>query len=106
VRSLSVTTGGASLTKRLAFLPSKSAAGGWCTPWANAMGKAGVKRIMAVKNATTIKRSQEFLYSQLEAFSEVKIVAWYILVIFASMQLQILLISIRSTDEQFAGWVV
>jgi hypothetical protein len=56
------------LTKRLAFLPSKSAAGGWCTPWANAMGKAGVKRIMAVKNATTIKRRQEFLYSQLEAF--------------------------------------
>jgi hypothetical protein len=34
-------------------------------------------------------------------FSEIKIVTGYILVIFASMQLQILLISIRSTDEQF-----
>jgi hypothetical protein len=42
----------------------------------------------------------------LRHFSEIKIVAGYILVIFASIQLQILLISIRSTDEQFAGWVV
>ena len=34
-------------------------------------------------------------------FSEITIVAGHILVIFASLQLQILLISIRSTDEQF-----
>jgi hypothetical protein len=39
-------------------LPSKSAAGGWCPPWANAVGKAGVKRIRAAKNATTIKTRQ------------------------------------------------
>ena len=47
-------------------------------------------------------QDKEFLYSQLEAiFSEITIVAGHILVIFASLQLQILLISIRSTDEQF-----
>ncbi len=65
---ISVTTDGSSLTKRLAFLPSKSAAGGWCPPWANALGKAGVKRIRAAKNTTTIKQDREFLYSQLETF--------------------------------------
>jgi hypothetical protein len=106
VRSLSVTTGGSSLTKRLAFLPSKSAAGGWCPPWATAMGKARVKRIMAVKMQQSSKEDRNFYTLNLRHFSEIKIVAWYILVIFASMQLQILLISIRSTDEQFAGWVV
>jgi hypothetical protein len=47
------------------------------------------------------KQDKEFLYSTRGNFSEIKIVAGHILVIFASMQLQILLISIRSTDEQF-----
>ena len=89
------------MTKRLAFLPSKSAAGGWCPPWATAMGKARVKRIMAVKMQQSSKEDRNFYTLNLRHFSEIKIVAWYILVIFASMQLQILLISICSTDEQF-----
>src|SRR3712207_9257300 len=67
---ISVTTGGSSLTNRLAFLPSKSAAGGWCPPWANAVGKVGVKRNRAAKNATTIKklRQEIFVLSTWEIF--------------------------------------
>jgi hypothetical protein len=32
------TTIGSKLTKRLTFLPLKSAGGGWWPPWANALG--------------------------------------------------------------------
>jgi hypothetical protein len=53
-----LTRRGPSFTKRLALFLSKSAAGGWCLPWANAWGKKEAKRIMAAKNATTIKTRQ------------------------------------------------
>ena len=48
-------------------------------------------------------QDKEFLstLNSRQFFSEITIVAGHILVIFASLQLQILLISIRSTDEQF-----
>jgi hypothetical protein len=104
---ISVTTGGSSLTKRLAFLSSKSAAGAGArrgqTHWEKQeSNNHGSKKYNNYQNKTG-----NFCTFNLEHFSEIKIVAGYISVIFASiLQLQILLISIRSTDEQFAGWVV
>jgi hypothetical protein len=66
-------------------------------------GKKRSEKNHGSKNATTIKTRQGIfvLSTPGKFFSEIKIVTGYILVIFASMQLQILLISIRSTDEQF-----
>jgi hypothetical protein len=75
---MSVTTGGSSLTKRLAFLPSKSAGGSWCPLCANTSGNAGAKSIMAAKNATIKNKTQNFLSLNSTHFSRIKIVAAYI----------------------------
>src|SRR5919108_5977547 len=73
---MSVTTGGSSLTKRLAFLPSESAGGGWCPPCANTSGNAGAKSIMAAKeNAITIKEARRrisFLSTRRRIFQKSK----------------------------------
>ena len=61
-------TGGPSFTKRLVLFLSKSAAGGWCLPWANAGEKKKRKESWQQKIQQLSKQDREFLYFQLGAF--------------------------------------
>ena len=54
------------IKERVWYVLSKSAAGGWCPPWAKALRSVGVRRIMTAKKQQLSKQDEEFLYSQLD----------------------------------------